>query len=401
MWDVSTGGLLHEYEAHSRRIWSVDFCAADPTLLASGSDDCAVKFWSTRSPGSVAQVGGGAARGWMRALLCRPSTPACHPHGWSPQRFHASLPYIRTPPPPLCQVETSANVCAVRWRPGSSHELAVGSADHCSYLYDLRNTSAPVRTFKGHRCAWWWWWGHVVNRVAACAWEHTMPSHLPKPTLPLLLAPPPCHRKAVSYVRFCSPTELVSASTDSTLRLWGADEAAAVPGGDASAASLGRALRVYEGHVNEKNFVGLAGGPGARQTGNNNTAQGGAGANMHAPPSTATPSNTRPRRSAASTCQPHPLPPHPPPAVDGDFLACGSETAQLFVYYKALSKPVAQQSFGAHDDGAEAQVRMVGRSWAGWGCRGCKAAGAGGQNKGCSRRMGRPAQLIATTSRAR
>ncbi|PSC71525.1 E3 ubiquitin-ligase COP1-like isoform X3 [Micractinium conductrix] len=208
VWDVSTGGLLHEYEAHSRRIWSVDFCAADPTLLASGSDDCAVKFWSTRSPGSVAQV------------------------------------------------ETSANVCAVRWRPGSSHELAVGSADHCSYLYDLRNTSAPVRTFKGHR-------------------------------------------KAVSYVRFCSPTELVSASTDSTLRLWGADEAAAVPGGDASAASLGRALRVYEGHVNEKNFVGLA--------------------------------------------------------VDGDFLACGSETAQLFVYYKALSKPVAQQSFGAHDDGAEAQ----------------------------------------------
>jgi hypothetical protein len=31
--------------------------------------------------------------------------------------------------------------------------------------------------------------------------------------------------------------------------------------------------------------------------------------------------------------------------VDGDFLACGSETSDLYVYYRALSKPVAQQAF--------------------------------------------------------
>lgn len=35
------------------------------------------------------------------------------------------------------------------------------------------------------------------------------PAHKPLP-----------RRKAVSYVRFCSAAELVSASTDSTLRLW-------------------------------------------------------------------------------------------------------------------------------------------------------------------------------------
>lgn len=56
MWDVSAAAPLHEYEAHSKRIWSVDFCEADPALLASGSDDCTVKLWSTRSPASVAQV---------------------------------------------------------------------------------------------------------------------------------------------------------------------------------------------------------------------------------------------------------------------------------------------------------------------------------------------------------
>ncbi len=110
VWDVTSGALLHEYEAHSKRIWSVDFCEvggaggrgwcqhcwasgvyqagsiecqlpslavqavcsafvplkrpaplwhclqADPALLASGSDDCTVKLWSTKSPSSVAQV---------------------------------------------------------------------------------------------------------------------------------------------------------------------------------------------------------------------------------------------------------------------------------------------------------------------------------------------------------
>ena len=52
------------------------------------------------------------------------------------------------------------------------------------------------------------------------------------------------HRKAVSYVRWLSDGEVVSASTDSTLRLW-----------DIQAA---RESRVFRGHVNEKNFVGLA-----------------------------------------------------------------------------------------------------------------------------------------------
>jgi hypothetical protein len=37
----------------------------------------------------------------------------------------------------------------------------------------------------------------------------------------------------------------------------------------------------------------------------------------------------------------------PPNAVEGDFLACGSETNEVYVYYKALSKPVAHQALAA------------------------------------------------------
>lgn len=187
LWDVHSSSMVQEYEAHAKRIWSVDFCSADPTLLASGSDDSTVKLWSTRTQASLAQI------------------------------------------------DLRANVCAVKWRPGSAHDLAVGSADHTVYLYDLRNAASPVATFGGHR-------------------------------------------KAVSYVRWAGEHELVSASTDSTLRLW---DTGAAPGSPAE--------RVYEGHMNEKNFVGLS--------------------------------------------------------VDGEFLACGSETNEAFVYLKPLSNSVAHAAF--------------------------------------------------------
>lgn len=59
------------------------------------------------------------------------------------------------------QVDAKANVCTVRWRPGSSHELAVGSADHSAYLYDMRHTAVPLRTFQGHR-----WAGRELGGVA-------------------------------------------------------------------------------------------------------------------------------------------------------------------------------------------------------------------------------------------
>jgi E3 ubiquitin-protein ligase RFWD2 len=83
------------------------------------------------------------------------------------------------------------------------------------------------------------------------------------------------HRKAVSYVRYQNDCEVVSASTDSTLRAWNVRTCSPVC--------------VYSGHTNEKNFVGLS--------------------------------------------------------ADGEFVACGSETNEVFVYHKALSSPMAKRLF--------------------------------------------------------
>ena len=46
LWDAGVGSPVTEYEAHEKRIWSVDFCAAVPQLFVSGSDDGWVKVKS-------------------------------------------------------------------------------------------------------------------------------------------------------------------------------------------------------------------------------------------------------------------------------------------------------------------------------------------------------------------
>lgn len=98
-------------------------------------------------------------------------------------------------------IDAKSNVCCVKFKPDSQYNIVFGTADHNLYYFDLRNTREPCNLLKGHK-------------------------------------------KAVSYARFLSNNEIVSASTDSQLRLWRVTE--------------GQCLRTYRGHVNEKNFVGLA-----------------------------------------------------------------------------------------------------------------------------------------------
>ncbi|THG04960.1 hypothetical protein TEA_012182 [Camellia sinensis var. sinensis] len=133
VWDVTTRQSVMEYEEHEKRAWSVDFSRTEPSMLVSGSDDCKVKIWCTNQEASVLDI------------------------------------------------DMKANICSVKYNPGSSFYVAVGSADHHVHYYDLRNVSQPLHVFSGHR-------------------------------------------KAVSYVKFLSSNELASASTDSTLRLWDVKE---------------------------------------------------------------------------------------------------------------------------------------------------------------------------------
>lgn len=97
---------------------------------------------------------------------------------------------------------TLANVCCVKFNPFVAHEVAFGSADHSVYSYDMRYPKSALCVFEGH-------------------W------------------------RAVSYVLFLNRSELVSASTDSSCKLWNVRKQE--PG------------LSYGGHKNDRNFVGLSG----------------------------------------------------------------------------------------------------------------------------------------------
>lgn len=132
----------------------------------------------------------------------------------------------------LTKLEAKTNVCCVQFNPESRYHLAFGSADHSVHYYDLRNMKEALRLFRGHR-------------------------------------------KAVSYVKFISGEEIVSASTDSELKVWNVNQPNCV-----------QSLR---GHINDKNFVGLA--------------------------------------------------------TDGEYVACGSENNSLCVYYKGLPNKILSFRF--------------------------------------------------------
>ncbi|PKU62258.1 protein SUPPRESSOR OF PHYA-105 1 [Dendrobium catenatum] len=95
------------------------------------------------------------------------------------------------------------------------------------------------------------------------------------------------HGKAVSYVKFVDSDTLVSASTDNTLKLWDLNKSS-TSGLSSNACSL-----TFTGHTNEKNFVGLT-------------------------------------------------------VLDG-FIACGSETNEVYAYHKALPMPITSHKFGSID----------------------------------------------------
>ncbi|KAF9610830.1 hypothetical protein IFM89_025196 [Coptis chinensis] len=111
IWDVTRGQVFMEMKEHEKRVWSVDFSLADPTKLASGSDDGAVKLWNINQAILLLHLVDGGSIGTIR---------------------------------------TKANVCCVQFPPNLARSLVFGSADHKIYCYDLRNTKMPWCTLMGH-----------------------------------------------------------------------------------------------------------------------------------------------------------------------------------------------------------------------------------------------------------
>ncbi|KAJ3145052.1 RING finger and WD repeat domain-containing protein 2 [Geranomyces variabilis] len=203
LWDSEMGSAIRSFDEHEKRVWSIDWTTDNPKLFASGSDDAKGKLWSVNQRSAVATV------------------------------------------------QSTVNLCTVKWNPEVRYQIAFGSADHHIHYYDTRNLATPLHVFQGHS-------------------------------------------KAVSYVNFVNANTLLSCSTDSTLRSWDVSES--IRTGES------KCTQKYAGHVNVKNFVGMS--------------------------------------------------------VDcnGEYIACGSETDEVHVYWKWLSQAVVKREMGRARDPITARI---------------------------------------------
>jgi len=178
------------------KISCVAWSAFHQNTLASSDYDCTVIVWDALTASKVMTFQEHEKRCWsvdfnqVNTKLLASGSDDTKVKLWSTDIQHS-----------VASLEAKANVCCVKFNPNSCYHLAFGSADHCVHYYDLRHTKQPLNVFKGHR-------------------------------------------KAVSYVKFLNKDTVVSASTDSQLKLWNVNNK--------------HCLRSFVGHVNEKSFVGLA-----------------------------------------------------------------------------------------------------------------------------------------------
>jgi hypothetical protein len=222
LWDVEAGACVREdLDAHTGRIWSVHCCPAQPGRFASGGDDGKLK---ARAGGAACCcMCRGRCAAACRAVWRRPPPPPSSPCALAASALSERRPH---PPPlpraqvwdaaagpgsaaPALSLDLKSSVCCAQFSPGLPHLLAAGTAAHRGLVFDLRSPREPLYVLSGHR-------------------------------------------KAVSYVRWLREEECVTASTDSSLRVW-----------DASPGGGGRCTHALRGHANERNFVGLATDGGA------------------------------------------------------------------------------------------------------------------------------------------
>eukprot|EP00173_Palmaria_palmata_P004059 Plantae.Rhodophyta-Palmaria_palmata.ctg4772.p1 GENE.Plantae.Rhodophyta-Palmaria_palmata.ctg4772~~Plantae.Rhodophyta-Palmaria_palmata.ctg4772.p1 ORF type:complete len:570 (+),score=118.34 Plantae.Rhodophyta-Palmaria_palmata.ctg4772:92-1711(+) len=186
---------VKEIQANAKLSW----VAWNPYIrhhLASSDYEGVVTLWDAQQGVAIVEFEEHEKRAWS-VDFCG-SNPTLLASGSDDGRVKL---WSTNEPDSVLTIDNHANVCSVKFNPVRGEMLAFGSAHHHVHYYDLRSTRAPVQIFKSHQ-------------------------------------------KTVSYVKFISEHEMVSACADSSIKLW-----------NLKTMELDR---TFTGHSNDRRFVGLS-----------------------------------------------------------------------------------------------------------------------------------------------
>ena len=172
-------------------------------MLASADYDGAVRLWDVDAGAAIGDLDEHEKRVWSLDFSTLDPTRLLSGSDDGTVRVWSTNSRAST-----ATIRCRANVCSVQFSPVNANVVAFASAEHKTHVYDLRRTARPLVVLSGHK-------------------------------------------RAVSYVRWLGAHQLVTASTDNTLKLWD------VTKGFESRGSADPCVRTFAGHVNRRNFVGL------------------------------------------------------------------------------------------------------------------------------------------------
>ncbi|KAG2496549.1 hypothetical protein HYH03_005372 [Edaphochlamys debaryana] len=216
---VASGHQLADVDAHAgRKIWSVAHSSAVPHLAASAADDRVARLWQGRGLETcVAEL----------------------------------------------QPNPRASVCSVDLSPGEGNLLALACSDRVSYVYDMRRLGGgPMAALRHHSRPASYCRFLSSDRLVTAATDASLALWDLRAALPelagVMAAPVVAELGTSRFAREASPFSSVQEPAWS----FGAAPAPGVGTGlaapSAAAAEAAAPARVFRGHRNEKNFVGLS-----------------------------------------------------------------------------------------------------------------------------------------------
>jgi WD40 repeat protein/CheY-like chemotaxis protein len=173
-------------------------------VLASADYDGAIRLWDADLGSSTGDLREHEKRVWSLDFSTLDPTRLASGSDDGTVRVWSTTQRAST-----ATIRCRANVCSVQFSPVNANVVAFSSAEHKTHVYDLRRTARPLVVLSGHK-------------------------------------------RAVSYVRWLGAHQLVTASTDNTLKLWDVTK-----GFESRSSACDPCVRTFRGHVNRRNFIGL------------------------------------------------------------------------------------------------------------------------------------------------
>jgi WD40 repeat protein len=203
LWDVQTGGIVKTFHGHTGLVCSVSI-SADCAMIASGSMDMTIRLWEIQTGGCHYVV---EKQGWCSAVFS-PTDPkhlifGNAAHGWDIEGYKVGYT------DGFCAAFSSDGTHFISHDPNfaiAQNSVSRAAVAKCEIPNPIHSISCSCLSPNGSLVA-------AAAKLDVYIWDITGSD-------PLLIQTIPAHTMKITSLTFSSPTTLISASWDQSVKFW-------------------------------------------------------------------------------------------------------------------------------------------------------------------------------------